>query len=479
MGAVPQLSDGPTAEPGYFLADDFYDEAFDAPGVPRADYLELLAALAQTDLAGLATAISEEVERLGVSFGFGASAQAFHVDPVPRVFAASEWELVERALAQRVRALRSFIADVYGARSIVSAGVVPERAIETSRYFEPWMIGVQVPAWSYLPVAGMDLVRGADGRLWILEDNLRTPSGFAYASAARTAVDPHLPLPAPADRRPFEAAYDTLGAALRSASPRADGDPYVVLLSDGPSNSAWYEHRLLAERLEIHLATPDDLYPSRGRLRVLGETTSREVDVVYRRTDEDRLHDDQSRPTWVAEVLLDPCRSGRLACVNAFGSGVADDKLVHAYVEAMVRFYLHEEPLIPSVPTHDVGVPSVRDSILSRMDEVVVKPRAGHGGHGIVVGPHANAADLERTALRIEADPGTWVAQETVLLSRHPTVDGHALSPRHVDLRAFAISAGDDVEVAAGGLTRFGRDPGALVVNSSQNGGGKDTWVLG
>ena len=404
--------------------------------------------------------MSAEVERLGVSFGSGASEEPFHLDPVPRVMDAAEWELVEGGLAQRVRALSAFTADVYGERAIVAAGVVPERAIETSVYFEPWMIGVEVPAWHYTAVAGMDLVRGADGLLAVLEDNLRTPSGLAYASAARTVVDRVLPFPPPAERRSLSPVYDKLGAALRAAAPKGDGDPYVVLLSDGPGNSAWYEHRVMARRLGIPLVTHDELYPSRGRLRAQVDGRSREVDVVYRRTDEDRLHDGQGRPTWLAEVLLGPCRTGRLACLNAFGSGVADDKLVHGYVEAMVRFYLHEEPLIRSVPTYDLSLPAVRDSILARIDEIVLKPRAGHGGHGIVVGPHANAEDLELAAAQVEPEPGNWVAQETVMLSRHPTVEGGVLVPRHVDLRAFAVCCGEHVEVAAGGLTRFGRERG-------------------
>ena len=479
MGAAPQVSSGTTAALGYPLDDEgFYDEAFEAPRVPRAHYRELLTLLAGLDLSALAAAVSAGVDELGVSFGSGATAEPFHVDPVPRVMDAAEWDLVERGLAQRVRALNAFTADVYGERAIVTAGVVPERAIETSVYFEPWMIGVDVPAWSYTAVAGMDLVRGTDGLLAVLEDNLRTPSGLTYASAARTAVDGALPGPAPAARRPLAPAYEALSAALRAAAPEGDGEPYVVLLTDGPVNSAWYEHSTLARRLSLPLVTPDDLYPNRGRLRAMVDGHGHEVDVVYRRTDEDRLHDGHGRPTWVAEMLLDPSRGGRLACVNAFGSGVTDDKLVHAYVEAMVRFYLDEDPLIRSVPTYDLAVPAVRDSILARIDEVVVKPRAGHGGYGIVVGPHARREDLELVARKIKSEPENWVAQETVRLSRHPTVDGTSLSPRHVDLRAFAVSVGDHVEVAAGGLTRFGRDPGALVVNSSQNGGGKDTWVL-
>ncbi len=482
MGAASELSQGTTAgvigaESRDYAVDRFYDEAFEPSGRPRPHYEGALATLDALDLSEVADRVTEEIEGMGVAFGSPPHAKPFHVDPVPRILAAAEWDLVERSLSQRVRALRAFTADVYGARRIVSDGVVPERAVETCAYFEPWMLGVEVPEWAYMPVAGMDLVRGSDGKLAVLEDNVRTPSGLTYAAAARTAADRHLPA-APAGRRSLAPAFDRLGAALRAAAPDGDGDPHVVLLSDGPGNSAWYEHRVLARRLGIPLATPDDLYPSRGRLRVLVDRRSLEVDVVYRRTDEDRLMDENGRPTWVADVLLDPCRTGRLACVNAFGGGVADDKLIHAYVDAMVQFYLDERPLMRSVPTYDLSVPAVREGILERIDEVVVKPRAGHGGYGILVGPHARKEDLERAASRIEAEPGEWVAQETVMLSTHPTVDAGALAPRHVDLRAFVMSDDVNVDVAAGGLTRFGRAAGALVVNSSQNGGGKDTWVM-
>jgi len=458
--------------------DGFYDEAYEATGVLRPAYRDVLPLLTQADLGELAASVAAGVEQLGASFGSGASAEPFPLDPVPRVLDGAEWSRIEGGLRQRVRALAAFTADVYGDRAIVAAGVVPERAVETCQYFEPWMIGVDVPAWSYTAVAGMDLVRGSEGLFSVLEDNLRTPSGIAYASTARAVVDAALPGEPPAERRSLAPAYDTLRAALREAAHDGDGEPYVVLLTDGPSNSAWYEHRQLARRLGLALVTADDLYPSRGGLRAMVDGQSRDVDVVYRRTDEDRLRDERGRATWIAELLLDPCRLGRLACVNAFGGGVGDDKLVHAYVEAMIRFYLGEEPLIRSVPTFDMAIPSVRDSILGRIDEVVVKPRAGHGGYGIVVGPHASREDRERVAEQVRADPESWVAQETVKLSRHPTVDGEGLAPRHVDLRAFVVTAGDHVEVAAGGLTRFGRDAGALVVNSSQNGGGKDTWVL-
>lgn len=235
---------------------------------------------------------------------------------------------------------------------------------------------------------------------------------------------------------------------------------------------------MLAGRLGVPLVTPADVYTSRGRLRAHVDGQSREVHVVYRRTDEDRLRDETGRPTWIAELLLDPCRSRRVAVVNGLGGGVADDKLLHAYVDDMVRFYLDQEPVVPSVRTYDVGEPAAREEALSRVADLVLKPRAGHGGRGIVIGPHATAEDRALIARRVHARPDAWVAQETVMLSRLPTIQPDGLAPRHVDLRAFAICAGDEASVVPGGLTRFARAAGALVVNSSQNGGGKDTWVL-
>src|SRR4051794_3076020 len=343
MGVAPRIlarSSGPSPyDPGRF-----HDEAFEADGTPREEYGDLLGRLGETDLACLASAVAEEIETAGVTFGSGRGRTQFHTDPVPRILAGEEWDLLERSLRQRMRALGAFVADVYGDRRIVAAGVVPARAIETCTYFEPWMLGVPLPEWAYVPLAGIDVVRGADGGLRVLEDNLRTPSGLTYASAARNAADGHLPLAPPPGRRSFAEAYEAIGAALRAAAPDGRGDPSIVLLSDGPSNSAWYEHRTLARRLGIPLVMPGDLHVRGGRLRAFLPGGSTEVQVVYRRTDEDRLSDEGGRATWLADLLLDPCRSGHVACVNAFGTGVADDKLLHAYVDDMIRFYLGEEP---------------------------------------------------------------------------------------------------------------------------------------
>jgi uncharacterized circularly permuted ATP-grasp superfamily protein len=439
---------------------------------------ELISALEDTDLEALATSIQAELDRRGVGFGAGEEHSPFVVDPVPRVVEAAEWRLLSRALAQRVQALIAFVADVYGERAIVAAGVVPERVIDTAEHLERDMEGVSISSATY--VAGLDLVRARHGRLQVLEDNLRTPSGIAYALAARSVVDAHLPLDPPAGRLDPEPAYDLLLAALRASAPGAIEEPVVVLLSDGPANSAWYEHQVLAERLGIQLVLPDDISRRGERVRArMADGRMHEVHVVYRRTDEDRLRKPDGDPTWLCETLLAPLQAGKVAVVNPFGSGVADDKLVHAYVEEMVRFYCGEEPLIESVPSYDLGNPDVLADVLPRLDELVVKPRGGYGGDGVVICPHATERDRARVRRAVETDPDDYVAQELVELSTHPTVCDGRLEPRHVDLRPFAIGSGGTAVTAPVALTRVAFDPGSLVVNSSQNGGGKDTWLLG
>jgi uncharacterized circularly permuted ATP-grasp superfamily protein len=457
----------------------YYDEALRPDGRPRPVYERLLGELAELDLGALTEKIARDARMQHVTFGGGSDAQGFHVDPVPRLFERAEWNRLRDGLRQRARALGEFLADVYGERRIVAAGLVPARVVDSAEHFEPWMLGVESPG-GRAPVVGFDVVRGADGKLRVLEDNLRTPSGFTYALAARRLVDAHRPRAALLPRAEIEGCFDQLGEALRAAAPDGHGDPSVVLLSDGPENSAWYEHVTIARRLAIPIVGARDLRPRDGRLHVvLPSGRLREVQVVYRRTDEDRLSDERGRPTWIADALLEPVRHGTLAVVNGLGNGVADDKLVHAYVEDMVRFYLGEEPLVESVRTYDLGRPEYRTRALGRLGALVVKPRGGYGGHGVVICSHCSRAERDVAAASIRDAPDRFVAQETIALSRHPTVIDGRLEPRHVDLRAFAIGTGPDITVVPGGLTRVALDRGSLLVNTSQNGGGKDTWVVG
>lgn len=464
------------ARPGAgYRPGDAWDEACHHDGRPREAYAPVMEALAGADLGRVDEGVTAHLAAAGVTFGDGPS--TFRVDPVPRIFGAGEWAGLEAGLAQRAQALAAFVCDVYTDRAIVRAGRVPARVIESAEHFEPWMMGVAMPSTGF--VAGLDLVRGDDGELCVLEDNTRTPSGLAYLLAARAAVDAHLPVAPPSARRDPAVAYEVLGDMLRAAAPEGASDPYVVLLSDGPSNSAWWEHRQVARAVGIPIVTPGALLVRRGRLHAVADSgQTRPVDVLYRRTDVDRLRDASGRATWLADLLLAPVRRGNLSVVNPCGAGVADDKLIHAYVEEMVRFYLGEEPLLRSVRTYDLGDPEVRQSVMPRLGELVVKPRSGLGGYGVVVCPHASEADRCEVARRVDGAPHAWVAQEMVALSTHPTVCDGRLEPRHVDLRPYVMGGAAHAVTVPGALTRVAFARGSLVVNSSQNGGGKDTWVL-
>jgi uncharacterized circularly permuted ATP-grasp superfamily protein len=382
-------------------------------------------------LAAAADAAAADVE-------FGDS--PFHLDAVPRVIPAADWASLEAGLIQRVRALDAWCADVYGARRIVRDGVVPERVIESTDTYEPALRGRADEHW--VGIAGLDVVRAPDGRFLVLEDNLRTPSGMAYTLIAR-AVTSKLFDAAPASLDGLREMFESVLGAR------------AVVLTDGPDNAAHWEHAQIAKLLEIPLVEPDEL-------DLAG------VDVVYRRTNAWQLDSDVGR-------LLD----GRVRVVNAFGVGVGDDKLAHAYVEDMVRYYLGEEPLVGSVRTYDLGVAGVREEALDRLDEMVIKPRAGYGGEGVVICPHAEPSDVERIRAAVTESPEDFIAQETIPLSEHATVVDGELVLRHVDLRPFVFLGVDgSASVLPGGLTRVALEEGALVVNSSQEGGAKDTWVL-
>ena len=446
-----------------------WDEAIDERGNPRPGYAQLLESLAASDLASIETEVARRLRERGVRFSSSAGEEIFHVDPVPRIVEHEDWERLRAGLRQRAAALNAFIVDVYGERRIVAEGDLPEQVIETADHYERALIG-HVNDEQPAPIIGFDLVRGADGHLTVLEDNARTPSGFAYAVAARAALARVLPVSPPSLADP-EDAVELMRHAIAAAKP-AWG--IAILLADGPSNSAWFEHRELARRLELPLVTPDALRRDGARLHLHVDGEQRRVALAYRRTDEDRLFDEHECPTPVGELMLEPIREGGLVVWNAFGAGVADDKLVHCHVEEMIRFYLGEEPLLPSVRSYDLSSAETREEVRDRLAELVIKPRAGLGGQGVVICAHATAEDRARIAREIDARPRDYVAQETIELSTHPTVAGDQLEPRHVDLRAFTI--GDELAPAA--LTRFAREHGALVVNSSEGGGAKDTWIL-
>jgi uncharacterized circularly permuted ATP-grasp superfamily protein len=459
----------------YAVPGGAWDEAFRDDGTARTHYAPLLDALADCDLDDLVRWVRHDLASRGACFTGAGGDEEFRVDPIPRLIEAGEWAAVERGITQRLRALNAFLCDVYGEQRIVAEGVVPQRVVDSAVHYEPDMRGVPIAHGVAANAAGLDLVRCEDGRLHVLEDNVRTPSGWVYLMTARDVLDERLP--DAASRIERESVIDTveaLGRALRAAAPEGVDDPQVAVLSDGPSNSAWWEHGWIARELDIPVVAVEDLRFRRGRLYA----DELPVDVLYRRTDEDRLRDEAGRPTALAEALLEPLRAGVVTVFNSFGAGIADDKLTHVYAEAMVRFYLDEEPLLPSVETLDLDDPGALARALDDAEHLVFKERSGEGGYGVTIYAHATASDQRELLDELRRRPQDFIAQRRVTLSTHPTVIDGSLAPRHVDLRPFALQSGDEVHVIPGGLTRVAFDEGALVVNSSQNGGGKDTWVL-
>jgi uncharacterized circularly permuted ATP-grasp superfamily protein len=330
-------------------------------------------------------------------------------------------------------------------------------------------------------IAGLDIVCDEDGTLRVLEDNCRAPSGFCYAAATRRAVTAPLAYDGPGPRELCDALRDLLGRTLRDAAPAGVADPFAVVLTDGRASGTGWEHEQIARLTGARLVTLQDLRLRDGSLLACGaDGRTRRVDVLYRRSDEDRLRDDEGAPTELARLVLEPWLGGRLGLVNAFGTGVGDDKLAHAYVPEMVRFYLGEEPLLASVRTLQLGRPELLAEVLDDLRAHVVKPRHGAGGRGVVVCAHADEEALAGVREQLHRAPEAFVAQRTVTLSCHPTInDAGRLEPRHVDLRPFIFSGAGWRRALPGGLTRVALQAGTLVVNSSQNGGGKDTWVLG
>jgi uncharacterized circularly permuted ATP-grasp superfamily protein len=438
------------------------DEALEPDGAWRAHVAHALRDVQARDLGALTAAMEDDARRAGLSFPIDGGTETFHVDPIPRILTAEQFATIERGVAQRIRALDAFVADVHGQRRAIAEGVVPEHVVATAEHHEPVAAAHAPPSGVWVALAGLDLVQDADGTFLVLEDNARTPSGIAYALAARALTEDVLGLDqVPA--RPLDGTIDLLRETLAAA-----GGDTIIVLTDGPGSSAYWEHRALAVHLDVPLVTEEDLVVEGDRL-LLRDAPQRPVDVVYRRTDASSLH-----APGHAKLL-----QARVGVVNAFGTGVADDKLTHAYVEDLVRFYTGEEPALRSVPTYDLTVRARIEQVLDRVGELVVKPRGGAGGHGVVIGPHAEPETLDQVRQAIRHDPAAFVAQELVPLSTHPTVADGVLEPRHVDLRPFAfLRPGGDARVLPGGLSRVALRPGSMVVNSSQDGGAKDTWVL-
>jgi uncharacterized circularly permuted ATP-grasp superfamily protein len=466
----------------------FFDEVFTDDGTVRPHYEDLVARLRSFTSAELSRR-----ERLrdaafrsaGITFtvyGEGEGLErTFPMDLLPRIIPADEWSVIEAGLTQRVTALNRFLDDLYvGERAAVRDGIVPSWLVMSSDGFRREAFGIPVPRGARCVVAGIDLVRDAEGTYRVLEDNLRNPSGIAYVlenRAAMTRVLPHLF--GSLRVRPVDDYGVTLLNALRHVAPAASGDPTVVVLTPGVHNSAYFEHVFLARQMGVELVEGRDLVVEEHVVYMRTTRGLQRVDVIYRRIDDDYLDPVVFRKDSMLGVpgLLAAARAGNVTLANAVGNGVADDKAVYAFVPDLIRYYLGEEPVLQNCTTYLLWDEDQRRVVLDRLDQLVVKPVAESGGYGLCIGPAASDAELAEVAARVEANPRGYIAQEVVSLSRHPTLVGDYLAGRHVDLRPFVLT-GETTQVAPGGLTRVALRQGSLVVNSSQGGGSKDTWVL-
>ena len=469
-------------------AGGFYDEMFDAAGNARPEarlLLESIGSLEEGQLQRCQQAAERILVQLGITFNvYGDSAgteRPFPFDLVPRIIRAEEWDWIERGLTQRIHALNAFIDDIYHKQRIIKDGVIPEEVVRSAASFRPQCVGLNPPKGVWCHITGTDLVRGGDGQIYVLEDNLRVPSGVSYMLENRDLMKRTFPqvFEGLQVRPVFEYPSFLLHTLESIAPPRATGKPVVVLLTPGIYNSAYFEHSYLAQKMGIPLVEGRDLVVEDDRVWMRTTKGLRRVDVVYRRIDDDFLDPEAFRPDSLLSVpgLLRAYKAGNVALANAPGNGVADDKVMYGYVPEMIRYYEDEDPIIPNVETYLCWRDTDRQHVLQNLHALVVKAANEAGGYGMLVGPHASVAERDAFKDKIQANPRNYIAQPTLALSRVPTLVGDHLEGRHVDLRPY-ILYGDDIRVVPGGLTRVALRKGSLVVNSSQGGGSKDTWVL-
>ena len=463
-----------------------WDEMYDASGHVRPGRKRLAAALdtlGPDELLARARLRDAHLSAQGITFTLSGRERPLPMDLVPRIVDPNEWQVIEAGVAQRIRALEMFLADVYGAGEILRDQVIPRRLITSSAHFHRQAHGIRPANGVRIHVAGVDLVRDHEGTFRVLEDNLRNPSGVSYVLENRRTLSHVVPEVFTGHRlRSVEEYPARLLSALLAAAPLGVADPTVVVLTPGVHNSAHFEHAFLARRMGVELVEGRDLFCRDGVVRMRTIRGSEPVHVIYRRIDDDYLDPVLFRPDSVLGVpgVVNAARAGAVTIANGVGNGVADDKAVYPYVPTIVRYYLGEEPLLPNVETYNLSDPDQRAYVLPRLDQMVVKPVDGSGGYGIVMGSQASDSELATAAETIQADPRGWIAQPIVALSTSPTVvEGGRLAPRHLDLRPFAVNDGEKIWVMPGGLTRVALVEGSLVVNSSQGGGSKDTWVLG
>jgi len=465
-----------------------YDELIGPDGLPRPaarPLVEYLSGMSGPELAERQQAADVAARVMGITFTVYSDGRnvdrTLPFDLIPRIIDSREWQRTEAGLRQRMQALNLFIGDIYGAQRIVRDKVFPAELLAHSVNFRPQCVGVRPPLDVWAHICGSDLVRDADGTLYALEDNLRIPSGVSYMLENRMVAKRVFPelfetsAILPVDDYPAQL-YDTLAAL----SPRPGDSPVIALLTPGVFNSAYFEHAYLAQAMGIELVEGGDLFVADDDCTYMRTVYGpRRVDVVYRRVDDLFIDPEVFHPDSMLGVpgLIRSWRAGKVALANAPGAGVADDKVVFAYVPKMIRYYLDEEPILPNVPSYLCHDPDDRRYVLEHLDELVVKPANESGGYGMLIGPRAGRKEREKFRALIEADPRNYMAQPTLSLSTAPIVGPEGPVPRHIDLRPFILSR-EDTYVTTGGLTRVAMTEGSLVVNSSQGGGAKDTWVV-
>ncbi len=470
-----------------YQPDDFYDELFIAPGQPRPEaqpLIDRVNSLAAGELQQRRQAACQALLKLGATFNVYGDAEGTErimpFDIIPRIVAGQEWNLLERGLKQRIQTLNLFIADVYGEQKIIKDGIIPKELIDSASGFLPPCVGLKPPGGIWCHITGTDLVRDRDGQWYVLEDNLRCPSGISYVLENRRVMKSTFPQVfkrmqiQPVDEYPSH-----LLETLLNLAPDGLPDPTVAVLTPGMYNSAYFEHTFLAQQMGIELVEGRDLVVADGYLQMRTTKGLKRIDVIYRRIDDAFIDPTVFRADSLLGVpgLMEVYRAGRVAIANALGTGVADDKVIYAYVPQMVRYYLGEEIMLPNVPTYLCWEPQQLDYVLANLEKLVVKAANESGGYGMLIGTQSTAEQRTEFALRIKANPRNYIAQPTLCLSRVPTLLGEQFEGCHVDLRPY-ILYGKDVYVHPGGLTRVAMKRGSLVVNSSQGGGSKDTWVL-
>ncbi len=465
----------------------YFDEMYDATRTLRPHYrayADWLAATPEERIARKRAEADIAFRRVGITFAvYGEEAgkeRLIPFDVIPRIIPATEWHSLQAGLRQRVKALNAFLNDIYHTQDILRANRIPREQIVHNAQFRPEMIGVNVPAAIYAHITGVDLVRAGEGEFYVLEDNLRVPSGVSYMIEDRKMMMRLFPeLFSQHKIAPVQHYPDMLLENLRTVAPAGVDNPTVVLLTPGAYNSAYFEHTFLAQQMGVELVEGRDLFVDNEMVYMRTTRGPQRVDVIYRRLDDDFLDPQVFRKDSMLGVpgLLSAYRAGRVTLANAIGTGVADDKSIYPYVPEMIRFYLGEEPLLNNVPTWMLRKPDDLKYVLDHLPDLVVKEVHGAGGYGMLVGPASTRAEIEAFRARIVAAPEKYIAQPTLALSTCPTYVESGIAPRHLDLRPFVLS-GKQIDMVPGGLTRVALREGSLVVNSSQGGGTKDTWVL-